>query len=654
MLTIQNQAGTILAYLNNLQEATLREVLNGEYTINFIANMDPIKTDFLYDPENFIVYDNDLFRAITIEELHNEDGVLAVAVYAEHVSYDLIDTVFENFNYNYKRAQEVMTLALAGSEFILRNCDIDVNFKTNIQYEEECNAKQITIAIANNWRGELKYNRYYIDLLQMRGTNRGVDFRFGKNMQSIKRIINRAEDSIAYEVEVVQGAELAELSYFELGDTIRVIDDALKADYEVRIVELEKDLVNGMNSKVVLGSEIKDLRSGFASVKQKVEKAEKQAQESIGIIRKITDNVGNIVIGKLDEIQGTTSKILNTTGTFEHRDNALYWQDQPTKENSTFATLWSAQGIMFANSKDGNGGWIWQSALNADGLIANQVTANALYGLTVSALTILGATINGATINGGKINIGSDTSKIFIVLDSELDENYPLAIKLKQEDGRLADIAQLGGNADGGSLILKTTEAWQDEEELRYARYFAIVPRPDGTLISMRRNVEIQSIDTASATMDINGFNIIRINPAGAGGYAGYVRAYGNLYVNGNFEVNGTKNARVETEHFGKRLLYCDESDKVYFSTKGLANTELASGEYKYILRLDDIFTETIEPNSVCPYIVTATAYSNAHIWIDSIYDKYIIFKSDKPCKFAYVLQATRKGYAEEYLREVE
>ena len=384
------------------------------------------------------------------------------------------------------------------------------------------------------------------------------------------------------------------------------------------------------------------------------ENISENTRQNIGMWQEVTDGLGNILASKLvGALDSSVANIINANNTMIIEDG-LFIRNGSTDEDSTWAMQITSAGWMIADGKNPDGTWNWRTAATGKGLVADVISTGKLSAIDLESVNILASTILGAVIQGGRLEIGDNASKIFLVLDSTLDANYPLAIKLQLPDNRLADIAQLGGNADGGSLILRTTEAWQYEEDLIYARYFSITPRPDGTFIRMRRNVEIQSIDAASATMDINGFNIIRINPASAGGYAGYVRAYGNLYVNGNFEVNGTKNARVETEHFGKRLLYCDESDKVYFSTKGLANTEFASGEYKYILRLDDVFTETIEPNSVCPYIITATAYSNAHVWIDSIYDKYIIFKSDKPCKFAYVLQATRKGYAEEYLREVE
>lgn len=430
MLTIQSDVGVILAYLNNLEDAKIKEAINGEFTLSFIATVDPLKTEFLYDNANLIEYGNDLFRVTQFEELHAEDNALTISVMAVHISYDLINNQFIDFNYTNKSAAEIMIQCLLGTVFTLTSTDVTTT--TSIQYTEQCNSKQISMAIANNWQGELQYYRRDIQLLQQRGINRGVDFRFGKNLKSIKRIVNFADNTVSYEVDVQQGTELEELGYFELGDTVRVIDDALKADYEVRIVELEKDIISDMNSSVVLGSEIKDLRSNFASIKKEVAETKQIITDSASDwnkINDITNSRGEMILGKLNAITQVTSAIVNTTGTFEHRDNALYWQDQPTQEASTFATIWSAVGITFANSKTVDGEWIWISALDADGLTANKVTTSAISSLSVEAVSALvqnlvAQTITGVTIEGSTIYSGDRANGTYIAIASGIMEAY--------------------------------------------------------------------------------------------------------------------------------------------------------------------------------------------------------------------------------------
>lgn len=436
MLKIENQDGVVLAFLNNLTEANVKEVLNGEYTLSFVAIIDHLKTDYLYDENNLINYNDDLFRVVSLEELHDEDDALTVDVTCEHISYDLIQNVMSDFNYTYKTASEVMLQCLFNTGFTLRYCE--PTQKTDIQYTKECNSKQISIAIANNWDGELKYYRNYIDLLTRRGANRGTGFIFGKNLKSVKRIINRAEKTTSYEVDIIEGTETEDLGYYELGDTVRVSDSRLNIDYECRIIEIEKDILTGLNSKVILGDAIKDMRSEFGKSKDYADKigadsrdyADKASNNAYNNACKasmpywnklnaVLDELGNLLPSKLKgDLNLATTNILNSTGTFEQRDNGLYWQDQPTKAASTFATFWSAQGIMFARGKDANGEWIWESALSADGLVATKVLASALEGLTVTAVTTTASVmktgvIEGCNIKGGDLKIGSNYDSTF-------------------------------------------------------------------------------------------------------------------------------------------------------------------------------------------------------------------------------------------------
>lgn len=269
ILTIENGSSVTLAYLNNLESGTVHEVINGEYTVSFVALIDPLKTDFLYDRDNVIVYNNDYFRVIGIEELHNEDNILTVAVTAEHISYDLIEEERETFVHEDRAAIYVMNDALADTGFTFTGTDVTTTASVDMQGSESepLNVRNILFNIAGIWQGELEYFRKSISLKQQIGQDRGVDFRFGKNIKNIRRIIDFAAGTISYDVEIVQGSEFAELGYYELGDTVRTIDDALNIDHQVRIVELEKDILTGMNSRVVLGQPIGTILDDITGIK---------------------------------------------------------------------------------------------------------------------------------------------------------------------------------------------------------------------------------------------------------------------------------------------------------------------------------------------------------------------------------------------------
>ena len=637
MLKIENAEGTVLAFLNNLTDAKVKEVLNGEFVLSFVATIDHLKTHFLYDEENLINYENDLFRVISLEELHDEDNMLTVACECEHISYDLINNVMNDFNHIYASAAEVLALCLLGTDFVLRSCDITE--KTDIQYTEECNSKQISIAIANNWHGELKYYRHYIDLLQSRGANRGTGFIFGKNLKSVKRIINRVDKTVSYEVEVMQGSELEELGYYELGDTVRVMDERLGVDLEVKIIELEKNILTGINSRVILGDDIKDMRSSFSSVKQSVEAVKKVVEEGATDWNKVNNflnSSGEIVIGKLNTLTQIASKIVNNTGTFKQLDNGAYWQDQPTKESSTFATLWGATGLLFANNKLSNGEWDWQTAISASGVVATELTASCLNTVTANILSLVvdnlvGKTITGVTIKASKF-ISDDSSGQQMRLEAG-------QLKFNRTDGNTSMI-------DSESVLL-----WGDNNHTLRLQPYADFSLGQGSIIDSNGGDFILGHSGVQSSLRFKSNGDIYLN-AGYGGSGDIHLSPRTLssyaYVYGAFKVLGSKNAIVPTQHYGVRSMYSEEADRSYFSTKGLQNT--INGEC--VIELDPMFLEVIELNSSSPYIITLTPYSNAHVWIEDVQDGYFIIKSDKDTKLSYDLKAIRISYTNIYMEE--
>ena len=418
VIVSKNDLNTPLAYLNNIQNdnCTISKSINGEDTLEFTAIIEELKTDFLYDENNLILVDNDLYKPLVLEEEHHDNGLLTISVDCEHISYELLDKIMPDFSYANSDIATVINACLLDTDFILAGTD--VTLKTDINYTDECNARQILIAIANDWKAELRFNKYNIYAYKQIGESRGVDFRFGKNLKSIRRTVDRSnKDSngnpaISYDVDVVNlalaGGEYAELEYFELGDTVRIVDEALNIEIQQRIIELEKDVLTGKNTNLVLGAVDDDLRQTVSGLQNNVNNVTETVTGSApdwDKIKDITDNLGNVIAGKIaGTLELAVTQIANSTTTMEITDNGILFHNQPTEAASTFACLLNSTGILFANSKDSQGNWEWQTAINADGVTATKILASALYGLTIEAVTITGGTITGGTITGGTIN----------------------------------------------------------------------------------------------------------------------------------------------------------------------------------------------------------------------------------------------------------
>lgn len=228
--------------------------------------------------------------------------------------------------------------------------------------------------------------------------------------------------------------------------------------------------------------------------------------------------------------------------------------------------------------------------------------------------------IVGSTITGSTIYIGEKSRGTYIVLEP----NTPFEMYL---DGR-KQIELWADRGIGGYVFL-------NDDSGREA--FRVQAKENGFTMMAGDIRSGSEIDIYSQSLNFHG-----------GGDYPYFYLSSDLIVTGDAEVRGDKNAVVSTNHYGDRLLYAEESDRAYFSTKGIGKTDNGI----YIIRLDDMFFETIEPNSVCRYIPIITPFKNVNIWIDKVYDKYVIVKSDEDCEFSYSIQCTRKGYKDVYLEE--
>lgn len=114
----------------------------------------------------------------------------------------------------------------------------------------------------------------------------------------------------------------------------------------------------------------------------------------------------------------------------------------------------------------------------------------------------------------------------------------------------------------------------------------------------------------------------------------------GPLTIYGSYTATGTKNALVETEHYGKRKTYCYEMSEVLFGDIG--EGEVKGGRCEIVI--DPIFAETV--NTEKPYQVFLTPYGRGQIWVsERLPDKFIVEGDD--IKFGFEIKAKRRGFEE-------
>ena len=645
ILKILDKNYNTLAYLNHIQDDILiREIINGEYTLSFKGSIEELKTVYLYDENNILEIDNDYFRPVKIVDERTSNGMTYISCQAEHISYDLLNTKFYDFKHIYKDINTVMLACLQGTGFTYQGSDITL--KTNIQYEQETNAKAITIAIANDWKGELRYFQKQISVPKRRGQDRGVHFRLGKNLKSVRRTIDRKErdeqgnPKISYEVDIIdlrEQPDYGELEYFELGDTITVIDELLGIEVKARIVEWEYNPLHKENTRVKLGNILSDIKgslSGITENRKALQEFKKEVSESSkdwDKIKRITNDLGQVIASEIAGILNTSKTLVsNTTGTVTLDSNGLLIHDQPTESNSKWAMRLNSTGFMIANGRNNDGSWNWKTfgtgaGFTADSLVAGIIKGLEIQGVNILGSTVTGGTVNGANINGGRVRMGPADRYITV------DNRGVLETHMAQ------------GDTDIVTLKIHPTEYDINDSQLNgmLEFYGGNSNYRNGVLMGLASNSNTFFVRGSNNFMNLEFRRGIQILAGDQGVVIG---------GRGGLKVLGDKNSLVFTENYGGRLLYAYETDRCYFATQGTG--ELKDGVCK--IELDPIFLETIETDDY--HILLTSKDKFIPLYATDITEKSFTVKSDtiKDGVFFYTLSAIRKGYKNKYLDEVQ
>lgn len=177
-----NFNGYGLGVLENAYNVKVKEVLNGEYTLSFSLPYTDEKMAYI-SPLNIVKVEDQLFRIKEIEDQNNKG--LICNVKCEHISAELSTCKFipliQHFGIT---PTAVLQEVLNGTPFILGACEIST--LTDIDLTK-VSPMEVISKLIENVGGELERNNYTISLRQRRGSNSGVQFRLGKNIQTITR-----------------------------------------------------------------------------------------------------------------------------------------------------------------------------------------------------------------------------------------------------------------------------------------------------------------------------------------------------------------------------------------------------------------------------------------------------------------------------------
>ncbi|MDD5502472.1 MAG: phage tail protein [Candidatus Thermoplasmatota archaeon] len=275
MIKILNSSNQTLAFLENVTSPIISEELNREYTFNFTTVIDNDKSNYV-NYQNKVEVEDNYFNIVYTEEERTTDGIF-INTTCEHVSYDLLSANFTAGFTATGQFSATATTVLSGTGFTVGT--VEITTSQTISVNESTNARQLMMDLAALYGGELKWDKYQVSLLTRRGADRGVQFRYRKNLVDAKRITdNRTKVSglpmISYEISVAEleyeqgfiAAGVSSFEYYELGDTVRVFDEDLNLDVSLRIVKESHDVNQRMQGTVSIGNWVDDLADTLTQI----------------------------------------------------------------------------------------------------------------------------------------------------------------------------------------------------------------------------------------------------------------------------------------------------------------------------------------------------------------------------------------------------
>lgn len=451
--------------------------------------------------------------------------------------------------------------------------------------------------------------------------------------------------SITYQVDMVDLAKTEEYAAFKdlvavnLGDTVHIKHRRLDIETQARIVALEYDCIQQKVTSLTIGD----------SMQNYFDKTSDITNAAGQVIDTSTNTLmANRIAGVINLLNASLRAQKNVAQRQDVR--AILFEDTDESSPTYGALCIGTQGIQIAKKRnETDTDWVWGTAIdfqsiNADyiitgiltdrngkfyfnldtgelfvddGTFAGTINGAAINGGTIQGTTITGTTINGGTINGTSINTDQDLTV-------------------------------------GNNIYLGTYTDRDTQKNIYLNDLFAIFTRNDVIGIGIANGTPLQNMIyvTSTGSINLNSNNgihliasrIIMIQSSN-------ISLNGDVQINGNLSVSGSKN-RVVSTRIGKVLMNAVESADAFFEDFGTAMTD-AEGFCE--VRLDDIFLETV--NTDYDYHVFLTPYSDDYAAKASIYskskDRFIVYGTPYT-RFDWRISAKQRGYEDTRMEVME
>ncbi|EKN68081.1 phage tail spike protein [Schinkia azotoformans] len=259
LLKVRDTNLDLVAILHKITNPIISERINADFLFSFSAYVEKEKMPYI-TADNIVEVEDNYFKMAYFRR----NGI-STDVVCEHVSYELteydveVDTVFSGTPIT------ILSQLLTNTPFSVGT--VDVSESISFKVVNKSTVRKILLDYVAHLDAELIFDKFTIHLVSKRGTNKGVQFRRGKNLLGITEEIDTRGGGlrIAYEVDIIDLSHmpnfpyLRELEKAELGDIVKVIDEDMLIDINARIVARDYNPFRKINPKVEIGNFIRDL-----------------------------------------------------------------------------------------------------------------------------------------------------------------------------------------------------------------------------------------------------------------------------------------------------------------------------------------------------------------------------------------------------------
>lgn len=167
-----------------------------------------------------------------------------------------------------------------------------------------------------------------------------------------------------------------------------------------------------------------------------------------------------------------------------------------------------------------------------------------------------------------------------------------------------------------------------------------------GSIILYGRNGNSDKITMSASTGNIQSQGTISANKMTIG-LGGELECFGDIWVQGNLQVDGSKSRAVEIDNGKMILMNAYETGTPYFGDIG-SNKTNKKGSCK--IEIDKIFLQTVEKDD---YKVFIQKLGDGDLYVEK-HDGYFIVKGTPELEFDYEVKAIQKGYKDMRFKEAE